>query len=214
MDFQNMDFQKIAIKAAIGIIITAIIAFAAYSAFQHLKGISIERFDVNGITDVTANSFTLSGKMYIKNTGRISVPIETVNYDIMLKDSGQRIGTGTIPTFRIDAEKTTEVPFEQEIKWVPTAELAKQYLAKEHIYLTIKGEVRINLPQLKEYGIPFSQDVDIKDYINQFISEQIQQPIDSPLSAVPNTAPATAPAQQIKQQQQGIPDLKETAGII
>lgn len=164
-----MGLISIGLKIGIPIVLAAGILFF-YA--QGLKDVSLERFDIEGITNINSNSFTILGNFYIKNPSQISVPIQSVTYDVILKENNEKLSSGTIAGVLLEKEKTTTLPFQQEVQWIPTTQLALQLATQNHVYATIKGTIYIQ-PQEKIYELPFEQEVDIKAYIMQFAQEQV-----------------------------------------
>ncbi len=136
-----------------------------------LKDVSLEKLEFTRIGDITSDSFTIYGNLYLKNPSDLKVPIESVDYDIILKEKNQIISSGSIPTFDLEANKVTKVPFNHKVKWIPTTQLLLEFATKEKVYLIVNGTAKVNLPEVKKYGIPFKQEVDIKEYfVNQKLS--------------------------------------------
>ena len=108
-------------------------------------------------------------------------PIQSIVYDAILEKSGEKIGSGLLTEFLLEAKKQTQIPFDQQINWVPTAQLASELVLQEEVLIRIDGELLLNIPKLDEYSIPFSQTVDIKEYITQFVpvSTQLLEPVQS-----------------------------------
>jgi len=160
-------------KAVIYIIFAAVIGGGLFYFLGGLRQVSLEEFELTGITDLDANSFTFSGNLFLKNPSSVSVPIKSITYDIILKENNEVISSGTIPPVLIQYKTITKVPIEQEVKWVPTAQLFVELLKKEKVYVIVKGKIRLDVPKLEEYEIPFEKEMDINDYIRQFVGKTL-----------------------------------------
>jgi len=158
-----------------------IIAGILFYYGQGLQNASLERFELTGIDGITTESFTLVGNLFVKNPSDLSIPVESIGYEIFLKDTGEKIGSGNLPEFTLEKSKVSKIPFNQEIEWVPSIKLAADLLTKDKVLITVKGKARINLPKVKEYVIPFSAETDIKEYVGQFVSSPLSLDEDLPL---------------------------------
>jgi LEA14-like dessication related protein len=180
-----MDILRFGGKWTFRILIPIILVAGALFYFgQGLQDASLDRFDVTGIDDITTESFTILGNLFVKNPSEISVPIDIIEYDIFLKETGEKIGSGTLPTFTLEKSTTNKIAFNQKMRWIPTAQLAVNLLTKEKVIIEIKGKLRINVPKVKEYSIPFSQETDIQEYVGQFVPNPIEQPL--PIGGAPS----------------------------
>ena len=165
-----MGLMKFGIKSLFKIIVPLVVVAGALFYFgQGLQDASLEDFELTGIDEITKESFTIIGNLFVKNPSELSVPIDSIDYDVFLKKTGEKIGSGNLPSFTLEKEKVSQIEFNQEIKWIPTAQLAADLLTEDEVYIEVKGKLKINLPKVKEYSIPFSHEVDIKDYIKQFV---------------------------------------------
>lgn len=173
-----MGFVK---KWLIILVVLGAVAGALFYLGKDLKNASLEDFELNNIKDISTDSFVVDGKFSVSNPSQLSVPVKSIEYDIVLKKTDEVISSGSIPGFNLNKEEVTDIPFSQEIKWVPSAKLALDLLTEDEVYATVKGKIRINLPKVQEYELPFSKDFDIKDYVNQFADER--NPVDG---IVPN----------------------------
>ncbi len=177
------------IKSILKLIIPlAIVGGLLFYFGQGLQNASLEKFDLTGIKDVNPESFTVAGNVYIKNPSDLSIPIESIDYVIYLKETGEEIGAGTLPQFTLEKNNVNKIPFNQQVTWIPTAKLAAELITKDKVLIEVKGKLRINIPTVREYAIPFSQETDIKAYIQQFVTSPIKQPLpitDQPIPVLP-----------------------------
>lgn len=174
------------LKWVLAIIIPIILIVGILFYFSYgLKDASLEKFEITEIKDVTSNSFILTGNLHVKNPSDISVPIDSVDYDIILKETGEVISSGKINSFILERNAVTKIPFNQKVEWVPTTKFALDIITKEQVFIIVKGNIKINLPQVKEHAIPFSKEIDIKEQIKQFMNNKNQEPLKSEESNVP-----------------------------
>ncbi|MBI4144598.1 LEA type 2 family protein [Candidatus Woesearchaeota archaeon] len=172
-----------------GLLIPVIVLGAAgYYFIKDLDRASLERFELDGISGVTTNSFTFSGNLVVKNPSKAPIPIQTITYDVILQETGETISSGTLPSFLLSPGSNT-IPFEQRVNWVPTATLAAQLVTEDHVYAVVQGRIRIDLPQIDQYEIPFKKTVDIKQYILPFAKAPL--PLETLSDEVDTVTPAS-----------------------
>lgn len=63
----------------------------------------------------------------------------------------------------------SEIPFEQQVNWAPTAQSAISLLTDDEVIITVKGNLSLGIPIINNYQIPFSQNQDITEYVKQFL---------------------------------------------
>lgn len=154
-------------KLITSIILILIIVALAYYFLHGAQEVSIESFRLTGIDDINAHSFTLNGELRIHNPSRTSIPA-SAEYDIILKETGEVIGEGTLPEFTLEAQETTKVPFEQEVEWVPTASMLTQLLTQDEVFIVVRGNIHV-----KRIDLPFEQEQDIKAYLEQYAQSDV-----------------------------------------
>ena len=108
----------------------------------------------------------------MNNPSKLSIPVKSIDYEIILKETEEVLSSGSIPSFILEVGES-QIPFEQKVRWVPTAELALQLATEEHVYAVVEGKIIIDLPKLESYELPFSEEVDIKDYVKQFVTDKL-----------------------------------------
>jgi LEA14-like dessication related protein len=158
---------------------------------QGIDKVSVEGFAFTGLSNVSLKGFTMDGTLNINNPSRLPVPVQSVTYDIILNETAEKISSGTLPAFVL-APGSSNVPFHEHIAWAPTASLALQLAFEDHIYATVKGHVRVAIPLLNQYDIPFQKQIDLKDYLRQ--SGKSQQTGTSGLPQTPVSTPSVPSA--------------------
>ena len=155
-----------------GLVVLIIITGAVgYFFLNGIQNASLEKFELNKISNVDSDSFTLNGNLFVKNPSKSPIPIEAVEYDIYIKDTNEKIGSGTIAGFVLEANKVTTIPLNQKVRWVPTISLVRQLALKEKVLIEIRGKIKISNEQLKGYEIPFLAQTDIKEYMKNKITD-------------------------------------------
>ena len=166
------------LKIGVGIVFVLLSTAGILYALRHdITDASLDHFEITDIKDITTESFVLEASLFVNNPSDISIPIKKVEYTISLKDTGEEIGSGTIDPFTLEKNTITEIPFEQKINWVPTTQLLAQWATQEHVYMIVNGTVTLDVQALEGYELPFNEQVDIKEYTDQFIEEFISVPV-------------------------------------
>lgn len=155
-------------KWLIGIVLIIAVIGGAYFFLNGIQNATVEKFELTTISDMNRESFTLNGNLFIKNPSRSPIPIEKIDYEVYLKDTNQKIGEGRINGFILESAKTTTVPFDEEIRWAPTASVIEQLLTKEKVIVQVKGKIRVGTESFSEQ-VPFSSEIDMKEYIKNKI---------------------------------------------
>ncbi|MDO8480415.1 MAG: LEA type 2 family protein [Nanoarchaeota archaeon] len=165
--------------------------------------VSVEDFRVTGISDLSTDTFVVNGLLEVKNTGKVGIPIESIAYDIFLKKTGEKLGSGTVPSVTIRPRGVTPVRLNQQVRWVPTALLAADLATEKGVPAIIKGEVVIALPKDKVYRHQFSAEVDIKEYVLQFLPESVKDindKVETIREPVKNVTPELPPRGEIPEE--------------
>lgn len=154
-----MRMLKILIPAMLIVVVLVIVGWG-------LQNVTLDEFEVTGITDITPESFTFSGSFILTNPSMMSLPVEAVTYDVLVNN--EVISQGVISAFTLERGETT-VPFEQEIFWVPATERAVSIITEGDALLEVRGELRIGIPILRDYAVPFSDKTNVQAYLRQFL---------------------------------------------
>ncbi|MBS3080467.1 LEA type 2 family protein [Candidatus Pacearchaeota archaeon] len=156
----------------------AILGIAVFY-LKDVRDISIKKFEVNSIK--SDMQYTIQGEITVDNPSKITIPVESVTYDIFLKETEEKISSGEIPSFELKKQQTSIVPFYQEIEWNPNIETAKNLLLEEKTYVIIKGEIKIK--KIISITIPFEKEIDLRqylvDYLNQNIDNELKEIVEN-----------------------------------
>ena len=158
-------------KVLVAVLVLVLVGGVAFFYLRGLDEVGVQSFSITGLKDIGANTFTLTADLVINNPSGASIPIKSVTYDVILKDTGESIAKGVIPAFTLAANAATTVPLEQKIAWGPTAQLALLLASQDSVYVTVAGNVVVDLPELRERPLPFSDEVDVKEKLTGTPSE-------------------------------------------
>jgi len=151
-------------KIIVGILVIVAIVAAVLFVSRDLEKVSVERFEITGVSDVSFSGFKLHGNLFISNPSPISVPVKSVNYDIILKETQLVVSSGALPAFML-SPGTSEVPFTHDVSWGRYLNTVIRLATQEHLYATVNGTLRVDIPGADQYDIPFSKDIDLKEAI-------------------------------------------------
>lgn len=146
---------------------------------QGLDKASLEKFELTGVSNINSESFTILGELHVHNPSNLSVPIDSITYDVYLKDSGSKLGDGTIEKFILAKSSTTLIPFSHNVKWSDLIGFLTDVLNENDAIVVVRGALHIDIPKVKEYAIPFAQEMDLKDHISPYLN-------DNPVSSILN----------------------------
>lgn len=147
------------------IILTGSAGALVYLVFG-LNEVSFEDFEVKSIKEISSGSITITADLLLHNPSGISVPVREVRYTIYNTKTKAEVSTGIIPAFELARKTTSRIPFEQQIKFLPTASLASAMVTDEKVYVVVKGEVFLDISGARKKAIPFEKKIEIKQYVN------------------------------------------------
>ncbi len=173
----------------IGILPLIIIGGILFFLGKDLQKVSLEKFEITGIEKITTDSFTLNGNLYLKNPSKLSIPIKTIEYTVILKEKQQTLSSGTLAGFTLEKNMITKAPFSEQIKLLPTSTLAIELITKDKVFITIKGKIIVDLPEINKYEIPFETEIDMKEVLKEQINKKSQQENNQPKTNPETTQP-------------------------
>lgn len=156
-----------------GLVLIVIALSAIFLLGTNLTKVTLVSFEVDEIGEFNEQGFTIKGTVTVKNPSRISVPIDNINYDISLKETGDVLSSGVIPNFVLEKNTVTTVPFQQKVGWNIGLKQAFSLSRKEKVEVVIHGIININVPGQKPYEIPFEKTIDIKAKIKEVLKDKL-----------------------------------------
>lgn len=135
------------------------IALLAFYA-KDLLGVGVEDYSFEGIGPIDSSGFNVQIKFAVANPSKIDLSIEKIEYEAVLRDSGETVARGVLNGVSIPAGQTTDVVIRPRIDWVPGSNFLIQYASEDQVWMDIKLKVKIVefLPE-----VPVSIPVDIKE---------------------------------------------------
>ena len=134
-----------------------------------LSQIGIPELKLNSLEDVNLEGFKVSGDIIIPNNGFVPIRIGKIKYNITLDFNGEKLSEGELDGDWILPKKQKEYFFSNKILWSPSASLMLDLFKLGSTTATIDGFVYVS--KLK---IPFSQQIDLEEYMGQFTEEFIE----------------------------------------
>lgn len=156
----------------LSILLLAVLCVLGYIGYQAFNT-GIEETKVTSITP-GPEGFTMSGTLAVRNPSWIGLPLQSGEYKIIMEDSNEVLGTGTIEGKTLPPNQVTNLIFQQEMKWVPSGTTLMQLLLKEHVYAHVKGTITLDLFGLKQITLPFEQRIDLAQYVQAMKKNIVQ----------------------------------------
>ncbi len=156
-----------------GLVLIVIVLSVIFLLGKNLTKVSLVGFDVDDIGNFTEEGFTAQGKLLLKNPSRISVPVDSVTYNIAIKQTSEVLSSGIIPSFVLEKNTITTVPFEQKIAWDIGLKKAFSLSRQDKVEILIQGVININIPGEISYEIPFEKTVDVKEQVKAIFKDKL-----------------------------------------
>ena len=132
-----------------------------------------EKFEITQFKSISKNSFNLTTKIYLNNPSRLSIPIKSIKYTIYLNETGEEIANGETPPFKIESGKVNIITINNKIKLDKVIKTLPKLILKDNVPATVKLNITIDYPIIRNKPIPFEFEIDVKEYLLQFAKEQI-----------------------------------------
>ena len=139
-----------------------------------LTQIIVPEVQLNSLEDVNLNGFRISGNILLKNDGLIPIKVGKIKYNITLDFNGEKLSEGELNGGWIFPGKQKEYFFSNKIFWTPSASLGFELLKPGSSMATIDGFIYLVKIKFLDFKIPFSQSIDLKDYISQFTTNFLE----------------------------------------
>jgi len=153
------------------LLIGTVIAGVYYS--KDIDKIKVEKFEITQFKSISKNSFNLTAKVYLNNPSRLSIPIKSIKYTIYLNETGEEIANGETPPFKIESGKVNIITINNKIKLDKVIKTLPKLILKDNVPATVKLNITIDYPIIRNKPIPFEFEIDVKEYLLQFAKEQI-----------------------------------------
>lgn len=162
------------ILAILGIIFLLLIGtvIAGVYFLKDIDKVKVDKFEVTGIKSLSKESVKVNGNIYLNNPSRLSIPIKEINFKIYLNETGREISSGKIPTIKVESKKINKIPFQYDIKFGQMISIIPKLLLKDKVPATVKINVTIDYPIIRNNPIPFEFEIDIKEYLQNYVREQ------------------------------------------
>lgn len=141
--------------------------------------ITIDGFEQNSIT-FQQDSFIINADLLVMNKGIIPIKFKQAEYDVYLESNNIKLGDGFVPGKKLNAGEITQLNINQKLNWTPTLELVLDILDKGNTNIIIKGKIVIFTIGKSEVSVPFQEQIDIEEYLEQFLVEKTKDYFDNP----------------------------------
>ena len=143
------------------------VAYGGYSVYQSVQHIQLAEAKVVGIRNLTLKGITLDGELTINNPGFVTVTLENVTYDVLIKENRNILGSGFVPSGSIQAKQNVIIPFTQSVSW---KESLNALLESKSLVLVVDGTAYISTP-ITLLSLPFKTEVDAMPYLRAVAQE-------------------------------------------
>ena len=157
-------------KLIVSIICFGVVGILFWSVFGSLTQVGVTDFEVTDVQDISLDSFTLVGTITVDNPSMFVVDIKEITYDMIIVDTGERVGSGSFDAILLGAKETQVIPFRQQVAWSVTLDTALKMLNQEHVYLEIDGIAKVSLLGVYNTERPVKAKIDIKSLLKQQVS--------------------------------------------
>ena len=152
------------------ILIVAIGIFAYYA--KDLVNVKLEKTEIEEFKIINSSSFSIKVNLYVNNPSKIAIPIKAVNYRLTLEDTNDQIGLGAVTKFTLKSSSTTKITINHEATFPSTLKTSRDILTKENVFAVLDGKAIIDFPIIRNYPIPFSFKIDVKEYLVNLLKDQ------------------------------------------
>ena len=133
---------------------------------QGIEDVSLERVSLEGISEITTESLTIQGSLYLHNPSNLPVPVDNITYDVLIGDAQEKIGTGVIQGFLLAPQTTTQTMLDQEIFYESTTRAAINLLRGDADTITVQGTIYVDL-EVHTQKISFEEQTSIQEQLTQ-----------------------------------------------
>jgi len=136
-----------------------------------LSKVEIKEIKINKLEEISSSEFTINGYCEVYNNGIIPVKVSHVEYIISLDKNNHTLATGFVQGGKIPPKESVKYPISNKVEWIPTSELLLEIITPGDTYATISGEVYVVFNII----LPFTEKINLEEYIKQFITGQIEE---------------------------------------
>lgn len=128
--------------------------------FERFSGITVDGFDIELSADVI-------------NPSRITIPIQSIDYEVYLQDGGSLLSRGSLRGVKL-VPGMTHLQTKPHVTWTGGASTLAQLLLKDKVLADVRISVQI-LPAIPV--AQFTHTIDIKPALEQMQEEILENPV-------------------------------------
>ncbi|HLC85065.1 MAG TPA: LEA type 2 family protein [Candidatus Nanoarchaeia archaeon] len=155
----------------IAVVLVVLLGLGGY-VYDGLSSISVSDFEISSVDSIDTGGFSFVGTLDIDNPSIMTVTLTSLTYDVVLNQTEEVLGQGSLGPVTLPAGEVTEVDFTQSVRWKPTVALGLELLAQDKVYLVIHGTARIDILGIYTHEAPVEVAIDIKNLVTQWAQEQ------------------------------------------
>ena len=129
-----------------------------------INKIAIKSIEITEVKDISLKGFNLAGNLHIDNPSIFTIPVESTDYQFVLKQTGDVLFSGNLPPFELEASSTATVPFTMDVQLRSTVNLALLMVTQKEVNASIIGVAKLNILGFS-YDYPFETEFDLKDLL-------------------------------------------------
>ncbi len=169
--------MKKALKAGLivlSLLLVCAVVYVGLYAYSASK-VEVRQVKVTDVRNISLEGAELVGIIELYNGGLISVSIDRIEYLLSMEDADAELVKGSIIGGEIPAGKAVNYSISTRIMWAPTAEAAYKFLTSEKTTAKLEGTVHVAKIWFIDVKVPFEQEIELKNYINEFLAEELRK---------------------------------------
>lgn len=165
----------IGVKILVGVILALLFA-AVYPAMYLASLNMVEVEDVQFLElTIDEQGIAFRGTVVLDNPGLVAVTVDQIRYRIILENTGEELGRGTIDGSGITAGDEAELPFTNVLDWRPNMATAQDLLKNRVLLIRIEGDASAKFLGMT-FTKPFQFTLDIHPYLEEYVQELMRDP--------------------------------------
>ena len=131
----------------IAVVLVVLLGLGGY-VYDGLSSISVSDFEISSVDSIDTGGFSFVGTLDIDNPSIMTVTLTSLTYDVVLNQTEEVLGQGSLGPVTLPAGEVTEVDFTQSVRWKPTVALglrSDQIACHEVITAVVAVDVVVGL---------------------------------------------------------------------
>ncbi|MBI1969464.1 LEA type 2 family protein [Candidatus Woesearchaeota archaeon] len=164
---------KMFVIALVSLVFLGLISLYPILYLTALNNVAIENAIISKL-GFGQEGLTLEGTLEFSNPGLVDVMLDKIEYQFILNNTKEQLGSGEIQGIFIPAKGNAELPFKKVIEWKPGIDDAVELLKAKKVILTIQGTVSAKFLG-KIFTSPFVMHLDVKAHLQHYVQQQMEE---------------------------------------